>query len=59
MTRPPMRENVDVGHKKVQRRSEKQEERINEEHVQRIVLSGFAATQEHDEFIGKEESVRI
>jgi hypothetical protein len=31
----------------------------NEEHVQGIVLSRFAATEEHDDFTGKEESVRI
>jgi hypothetical protein len=59
MIRPPMKENIDVGHKKVWRRSEKQEEQVNEEHVQGIILSGFAVAQEHDEFTGKEESVRI
>jgi hypothetical protein len=53
MIRPPMKENVDVGHKKVWRRSEKQEEKVNEEQVQGIVLSGFAVAQDHDEFTGK------
>jgi hypothetical protein len=59
MIKPPMKENIDDIHKKDWRRSEKQEEQVNEEHVQGIVLLGFAGAQDHDEFTGKEESVRI
>jgi hypothetical protein len=59
MIRPPMKENIDERHKKVWRRSEKQEEQVNEEQVQGIILSGFAVAQDHDEFTGKEESVGI
>jgi hypothetical protein len=59
MIKPPMKENIDDRHKKVWRRSEKQEEKLNEEQVQGIVLSRFVVAQDHDEFTGKEESVRI
>jgi hypothetical protein len=59
MIKPPMKENIDDRYKKAWKRSEKQEEQVNEEHVQGIVLTGFAAAQDHDEFTGKEESVRI
>jgi hypothetical protein len=39
-----------VEHKNVCRRSEEKEERVNEEQVQGITLSGFAIAQDHDEF---------
>jgi hypothetical protein len=59
MIRPSMKENIDERHEKVWRRSEKQEEKENEEQVQGIVLSGFVVAQDHDEFTRKEESVKI
>jgi hypothetical protein len=59
MIKPPMKENIDDIYKKAWRRSEEKEEQVNEERVQGIILIGFAVAQDHDEFIGKEESVRI
>jgi len=57
MINPPMKENIDDRYKKAWRRSEKQEEQVNEEQIQGIILTGFLATQDHDEFRGKEEIV--
>ena len=54
-----MKENIDERHKKFWRRSEKQEEHVNEEQVQGIMLTGFEAIQDHDESTRKEEDVRI
>jgi hypothetical protein len=39
------------------RRNEKQEEQVNENQVPEIVLTRFAATQNHDESRGKEKDV--
>jgi hypothetical protein len=52
---PFMKENTDVRYKEVWRRKEKQEEKVNEEQVPEIVLTGFATTQDHDESTGQEE----
>jgi hypothetical protein len=56
---PPMKENIDNRYKKDWRRSGKQEEQVTEEQVHGILPSGFSVAQDHDEFIGKEESVGI
>ena len=53
-----MKENIDERHKKVWRRSEKKE-KVNEEQFEGIILLGYVVAQDHDEFIGKEESVII
>jgi ATP-dependent protease HslVU (ClpYQ) ATPase subunit len=50
---PPMKENIDDRYKKAWKRSEEQEEQVNEEHIQGIVLTGFPEAQDHDEFIKK------
>jgi hypothetical protein len=42
---------------KVWRRNEKQEEQVNENQVLEIVLTRFAATQNHDESTRKEKDV--
>jgi hypothetical protein len=54
-----MKENIDVRYMKVWRRNEKQEEKVNENQVPEIILTRFAAVQDHDESTGKEEDVRI
>jgi hypothetical protein len=59
MIEPPMKENIDVRYKKVWRRNEKQEEQVNENQVPEIILTRFTTTQDHNEFTGQEEGVRI
>jgi hypothetical protein len=53
MIKPPMKENIDERYKKDWKISEEQEEQVNEEHIQGIILTEFAATQDHGEFIRK------
>jgi hypothetical protein len=54
-----MKENTDVRYMKVWRRNEKQEEKVNEHHVPKIIVTIFIATQDHNEFTGQEEGVKI
>jgi hypothetical protein len=59
MIEPPMNENIDVRYMKVWRRNEKQEEHVNENEVLEIILTIFTVVQDHNEFMGQEEGVRI
>jgi hypothetical protein len=59
MINPPMKENIDEKIQEGLENSEEQEEQVNEEQIQGIILTGFAVAQDHDEFTGKDESVRI
>jgi len=59
LIKPSVKENTNDRYKNAWRRSEKQEEKVNEEHVQGIIFIGFAVAQVHDEFIGKEGGVGI
>ena len=54
-----MKENIDVRYRKVWRRNEKKEEKVNENQVPEIILTIFVAVQDHDESTGKKEDVRI
>jgi hypothetical protein len=53
MIRPPMKEMLMWETRRFS------EEKVNEEQFQGIIVLGFAAAQEHDEFTGKEEIVGI
>jgi hypothetical protein len=54
-----MKENTDVRYMKVWRRNEKQEEKVNKEHVPEIILIVFTIVQDHNEFTVQEEDVKI